>query len=89
MKKINKHSLKMRGLKAASGETKDYGYYSGHYVQISYDTVTGDIMTDYHYCLGQNSWTRYHNPAIITIATTADHMTMQDIADAIARALEG
>lgn len=88
MKKINKHGLTMRGLKAASGETKDYGYCSGHYVQISYDTVTGDIMTDYHYSLGQNSWTSYHNPAIITIATTADHMTMQDIADAIARALE-
>lgn len=88
MKKVNKHGLTMRGLKAASGETKDCGYYSGHYVQISYDIVTGDIMTDYHYSLGQNSWTRYHNPAIITVATTADHMTMQDIADAIARVLE-
>lgn len=88
MKKVNKHGLTMRGLKAASGETKDYGYYSGHYVQISYDTLTGDIMTDYHYSLGQNSWTRYHNPAIIAVAITADHMTMQDIADAIARALE-
>lgn len=88
MEKVNKHGLTMRGLKAASGETKDYGYYSGRYVQISYDTVTGDIMTDYHYSLGQNSWTRYHNPAIITVATTADHMTMQEIADAIARALE-
>lgn len=89
MKKINKHGLKMRGLKAASGETRDYGYYSGHYVQISYDTDTGDVLTDYHYSLGQNSWTRYHDPAIITVATTADHMTMQAIADAIARAVEG
>ena len=34
MAKINKHSLKMRGLKAASGETKNYGYYSGHYQDL-------------------------------------------------------
>lgn len=89
MKAINKHGLKMHGLKAASGETRNYGYYSGHYVQISYDTDTGDVLTDYHYSLGQNSWTRYHDPAIITVATAADHMTMQEIADAIARAVEG
>ena len=89
MKKINKHGLKMRGLKAASGETKDYGCYSGHYIQISYDTDTGDILTDYHYSLGQNSWTQYHDPAIITVAIASSHMTMQEIADAIALALEG
>lgn len=88
MGKINKHGLKMRGLKAASGETRNYGYYSGHYVQISYDTDTGDVLTDYHYSLGQNSWTRYHDPAIITVEATADHMTMQAIADAIAKAVE-
>lgn len=89
MKTINKHGLKMRGLKAASGETRNYGYYSGHYVQISYDTDTGDVLADYHYSLGQNSWTRYHDPAIISVATTSDHMTMQAIADAIAKAVEG
>lgn len=89
MKTINKHGLKMHGLKAASGETRNYGYYSGHYIQISYDTDTGDVLTDYHCSLGQNSWTRYHDPAIITVATAADHMTMQEIADAIARAVEG
>lgn len=89
MKTINKHGLKMHGLKAASGETRNYGYYSGHYIQISYDTDTGDVLTDYHCSLGQNSWTRYHDPAIITVATAADHMTMQEIADAISRAVEG
>ena len=87
MAKINTYGYKMHGLKAASGETKNYGYYSGHYVQISYDTDTGDVLTDYHYSLGQNSWTHYHDPAIITIAVTANHMTMQQIADAIADAI--
>lgn len=89
MAKINRHGLKMHGLKAASGYTEDYGYYSGHYVQISYDRNTGDILANYHYSLGQNSWTQYHDPAIITVAMASNHMTMQAIADAIARAAEG
>lgn len=83
-KQINKHGLKMNGLKAASGWTENYGYYSGQYVQISYDRNTGDVLADYHYSLGQNSWTRYHDPAIITVAMASNHMTMQQIADAIA-----
>ena len=85
MAKINTHGLKMKGIKKASGDTCNYS--SGHYIQISYDTETGDIMTDYHYSLGRNSWTQYHDPAIITICTTDYHMTMQDIADAIAEAV--
>lgn len=87
MAKINKHGLKMHGLKAASGYTEDYGYYSGHYVQISYDRNTGDVLANYYYSLGQNSWTQYHDPAIITVAMASNHMTMQQIADAIAAKL--
>lgn len=82
--KVNKHGLKMRGLKAASGDTQNYGYYSGQYIQISYDTETGDVLTDYHYSLGQNSWTEYRDPAVITVCNTSRHMTMQQIADRIA-----
>lgn len=84
MAKINKHGLKMRGLKAASGWTENYGYYSGHYVQISYDRNTGDVLANYHYSIGHNWWTQYHDPAIITVAMASNHMTMQQIADAIA-----
>lgn len=74
----------MHGLKAASGWTEDFGYYSGQYVQISYDRNTGDILANYHYSLGQNSLTQYRDPAIITVAIASNHMTMQQIADAIA-----
>lgn len=82
--KVNKHGLKMRGLKAASGDTQNYGYYSGQYIQISYDTETGDVLADYHYSLGQNSWAEYHDPAVITVCNTSRHMTMREIADRIA-----
>lgn len=84
MAKINKHGLKMHGLRAASGDTENYGYYSGQYVQVSYDRSTGDVLTNYHYSIGHNWWTQYHDPAIITVAMASNHMTMQQIADAIA-----
>lgn len=87
--KIDKHNLPMHGLRKASGETKDLtGYYSGHYVQISYDTQSGDVITDYHYSLGQNSWTEYHDTNIITICNASEPMTMQEIADAIANKIK-
>lgn len=87
-KNINRHGLSMQGLRKAAGETKGLtGYYSGHYVQVSYDTVTGDILTDYHYNLGQNSWSVYHDPDIITICNASIPMTMQQIADATAEAV--
>lgn len=85
---INKHGLKMIGLKAASGATDDYGYYSGQYDEIFYDRATGKIWTIYQYSLGQNSWTRYDGDDVIKICNASQHMTMQEIADAIAESVE-
>nr|DAG42283.1 MAG TPA: hypothetical protein [Caudoviricetes sp.] len=86
MKKVNKHGLKMRGLKSASGDTKNYG--RGCYIQISYNTRTGEVLTDLHCSLGGNSWTEYRDRDITTIKNTSRHMTMQEIADAIAQELD-
>ena len=82
--KTNTYGMKMTGLRKAAGETKGLrGYYSGSYVQISYDQDTGEILTDYHYSLGQNSWSEYHDPAVITVCNASKPMTMQQIADEI------
>jgi len=87
-KTTNRHGLTMKGLRKAAGETKGLpGYYSGHYIQISYDMSDGEILTNYHYSLGQNSWTQYHSSDIITICNASSPMTMQQIADAIADAV--
>lgn len=83
MKKVNKHELKMHGLKSASGDTRNFG--RGCYIQISYNTRTGEVLTDYHCSIGGNSWTEYHCGDITTICNTGRHMTMQEIADAIAQ----
>lgn len=86
--KLNKHGLKISGLKAASGMTENYGYYSGHYVEIFYNIETGAVWGKYQYSYGQNNWTEYDDPAVIKIGNVSAHMTMQEIADAIRDAVE-
>jgi len=83
--KINKHGLPMKGLRKVSGETKGLrGYYSGEYAQMSYDRVSGEIFTDYHFSLGQNSWSVYPDSNIINCGNFSEPATMQEIADRIA-----
>ena len=81
--KVDKHGLKMIGLKRASGQTFDFGDYSPQYCEIFYNTKTGDVWTVYHYSVGRNSWSHPLDPAVEKICTTDRHMTMQEIADAI------
>lgn len=88
MAKINTRGLKMVGLKAASGETYNYGCYSGKYVEIFYNRRTGKIWTIFQYSLGHNSWTEYRSPDVIKVCNASTHWTMQEIADAIAEAVE-
>lgn len=83
MAKVNKHGMKINGLKAASGYTENYSHYSGSYVELFYDKSSGDVWGKFQHSLGQNSWTDYHDPDVIKVCTTSRHMTMQQIADAI------
>lgn len=83
MAKINKHGLKIDGLKKASGETANYGAHSDLYDEIFYDRATGEVWTKFQCSLGQNSWTEYHDANVVKIGNTQQHMTMQQIADAI------
>ena len=82
MAKVNTHGFKMIGLKKASGMTTSW---SG-YTQISYNRETGEIYCNDHDSL--NSWSEYHDHNIFTVAKASSHMTMQEIADAIAEAVE-
>ena len=84
MAKVDTHGLKMTGLKEASGETVDWDPRSGGYTEVFYDRNTGEVWTVDQVSLGHNSWTEYHDPAVIKIAETEQHMTMQEIADRIA-----
>lgn len=77
--KLEKYGIKMQGLKKAAGETKHLNYWNG-YTQISYDLADGEVDV--------NDWTRYHSETIIPVRNTREPMTMQDIADAVALALD-
>ncbi len=81
---IDKHGLKMMGLKKASGNT--YNCKDDAYTQISYDTRDGEILTDWHH--ETNEWTSYKCITVIGVCNTRHHMTMQEIADKIAEAVK-
>ncbi len=80
---LNLHNLKIKGLKKASGNTCNWSPRSGGYTEVFYNTETGDVWTIDQVSIGHNSWTEYDDPAIIKVAETEAHMTMQAIADAI------
>lgn len=88
MAKVNTYGLKINGLKAASGETRNYSD-RALYDELFYDRATGEVWTVFQCSLGCNSWTVYHSPNVIKICNTARHMTMQEIADAIYEAVCG
>lgn len=82
---LNTHGLKMVGLKKAVGEMVNWSDQRVNNV-LYYDRNTGDIMCRTH---TQNSWDKWHDPAIICVARTPDRMTMPQIADAIAQRVQG
>lgn len=78
--------LVLYGLKKAANDTqRTTGYYSGHSVQIDYDTATGEVLTEEHVGI---SWTEHRDKDVIYITTTCSPMTMEEIADAIRERLE-
>lgn len=83
--KLEKYGIKMQGLKKAAGETKHLDYWNG-YTQISYDRSDGEVIAEYH--TDVNDWTRYRSETIIPVRNTREPMTMQDIANAVALALD-
>lgn len=81
--KLNTYGMKIKGLKKASGETRNYGDYSDRYDEVFYNMESGEVWTVYQVSLGGNSWTEYHDANIIKICNAYHHMTMQQLADAI------
>jgi len=88
MAKVNTYGINIKGLKAASGSTRNYSDRS-FYDELFYDLKTGEVWTVFQCSLGCNTWTEYHDPNVTRICNTASHMTMQEIADAIHEAVCG
>lgn len=89
MTAINKHGLKMTGLKKASGDTYNYQEWDSRYNEIFYDKSDGEIIVIFHHSIGMNEWTEFKSSSIIKIVTTKRHLKMQEIADMIGRKVKG
>lgn len=82
-KQIEKHGLKITGLRKVSGATCNWDN-RGLHEEIAYDTATGECWS--RTMIG-NNWTVYDDPDVIVVCNATRHMTMQQIADRIAEAV--
>ena len=81
---INTHGLKMTGLKKAASATKNLkGIYDPFYVELFYNTESGEIICNEQYDLGHNAYTVYDNEKIIGWGNICYPATMQEIANAV------
>lgn len=74
--------LIMKGIKKASGETRDC-YFGGH-TEIFYDTSTGDVWAKFQ--PSPNNWTEYPE-GIVRVLDAVRKTSMQTIANSIIRAM--
>ena len=87
--KTNTHGLVMRGLKKASAATKNLkGVYDPFYVELFYNTESGEVICNEQYDLGHNAYTVYDNEKIIGWGNICYPATMQEIANAVYDAYE-
>lgn len=75
--------LKIKGLKKIAGESKGLNPYDHGYLQVNYDMETGEAWTDYHYSIGSNSWSEYHDEDILTCGYISSPHTMEQIREMI------
>lgn len=79
---IDKHGLKIHGLRSVSATTEDLGD-TGKYHAIYYDVYTGQV------------WARYmggdfgDGSGVVTVCKTTQHLTSQELADMIHSVLTG
>ena len=81
---IDKHGLKIVGVKKVSGETKWLYPYCGCHYQVNYDLSTGEVWCT---LLTNNNYIVYYNDNNIGVCNAMKPMTMQDVADAVDQAV--
>lgn len=85
MKKVDKHGLNIKGLKKVSGDTFDC---DNCYNELFYDRSTGEVWVLFQAGYMGSSDTKYYDENIIKVGNISCHLTMQEIADSIFRALD-
>ena len=83
-----KKNRKFHGIKAAVGEMPRRNNYDGTYLEVHYDMDKDEVYTHYHCCFGHNSWTEYHDSAVVFVGFYDEHVTMKELRADIERAIE-
>lgn len=87
MAKLNRHGLNIVGIKAASSDTRDFGYPSSVINCIRYNRETGKVYVAWE--TPSSFICRDADCPTIEVCRSTHHMTMQEIADAICWAVTG
>lgn len=83
---IDTHNLPMHGLRKAVSAIRYWGgAYPSFGEQVSYDRQTGDVLIE---TVSYGWRVQYRDPAIISLGTYCGRVTMQQLADDIARAVK-
>lgn len=80
---LNKHNMKIIGVKEACGQMEDWLPRSGGYNQLSYNLLTGELYVNHHISLGKNNWTNFHDQSIINLGFFESKLTMQEVCDLV------
>lgn len=78
---------KFHGVKSAVGEMRGCSPYDGTYIEVHYDLDEDEVYTHFHSSLGGNSWTVYHDPAVIPVGTYSSPVRMAELKEDIRRAI--
>lgn len=82
-----KAERKFRGVKAAVGEMRGCSRYDGTYLEVHYDMEEDEVYTHFHSSFGGNSWTVYHDSAVIPVGTYSSPVKMAELKADIRRAI--
>lgn len=82
---IDTHNMPMHGLRKAVSAIRCWGEYDRAAEQVNYDRRTGEIWTD---TVIGDSWEEYHDSQIINVGAYCGRVTMQQLADGIAHAVD-
>ena len=82
-----KAERKFHGVKAAVGEMASCNRYDGTYLEVHYDLEEDRVYTHFHCSLGMNSWTEYHDPAVIPVGMYSSSVKMAELKEDILRAI--
>ena len=82
---LDRHGLKIKGIRKAASDTFDLENSNRGWNEIIYNTRTGEVRVEFRTSI---SWNTADDPDDIFVGKTCFKMTMQNIADAIADAID-